>query len=132
MVRALASARDAMAPHDVMADCPSQNRVRVASARVSYYQPNMLRPGPAIVFGGLAVAVLDGLDALIFFGLRGATPSRVFQGVAAGLLGRAAFDGGMSTTALGLGLHTFIAIAIVATYFVVSRRARLLTRRPVL
>jgi uncharacterized membrane protein YagU involved in acid resistance len=93
-----------------------------------------LSPARAIVLGTLAVGVLDALDAVVFFGLRSAVPPiRIFQSIAAGLLGRAAaFQGGLGTAALGVGLHFCIAFAIVATYFVVSRRLRILTDRPVI
>jgi hypothetical protein len=86
----------------------------------------------AILFGGLAVGVLDGLDAVIAYGLLGAAPHRVFQGVAAGLLGRESFRGGPATAVLGLALHFVIAFAVVAAYVAVSRRLESLWRRPVL
>jgi hypothetical protein len=86
----------------------------------------------SFVYGGLTVGVLDILDAFIFFGYRGATPIRILQSIAAGLLGRASFQGGMATAALGLVLHFVIAFGIVATYFAVARAVPLLTRRPFL
>lgn len=52
-----------------------------------------LSPARAIVYGGLVVGTLDILDAVIFFGLwRGVAPIRIFQSIASGLLGRAAFQ----------------------------------------
>jgi hypothetical protein len=91
-----------------------------------------LSPARAIVLGTLVVGVLDGLDAVLFFGLRSAVPPiRIFQSIAAGLLGRAAFQGGLGAAALGVCLHFFIAFVIVGTYYVVSRRARILTDRAV-
>jgi len=87
----------------------------------------------AIVYGTLVVGTLDALDAVVFFGLRsGATPIRIFQSIAAGLLGRASFQGGLGTAALGVCLHFFIAFVIVTIYHVASRRARILTDRPVM
>src|SRR5205085_1298088 len=87
----------------------------------------------AILFGTLAVGTLDALDAIVFFGLRsGAQPLRIFQGIASGLIGPAARQGGLKTAALGVALHYTIAFGIVLTYFLVSRRARLLTRHPVI
>ena len=69
----------------------------------------------------------------MFFGLRsGAQPIRIFQGIASGLIGPAARQGGLKTAALGVFLHYFIAFGIVTTYFLVSRRVRLLTRHPVI
>jgi hypothetical protein len=87
----------------------------------------------AIVYGGLVVGVLDALDAIVVFGLlRGATPIRIFQGIAAGLLGRATFQGGTRTALLGLAIHFFIAFSIVTTYYLASRSFPILGRRPVL
>lgn len=86
----------------------------------------------AILSGALIVALLDGLYAIILFALRGVTPDRVFQGIAAGVLGRDAFRGGMATAALGLALHVFIALVVVATYLAMSLRLRALHTRPVL
>ncbi len=90
--------------------------------------------GPqAILYGTLVVGTLDALDAIVFFGLRsGAQPIRIFQGIASGLLGPAARQGGLPAAALGVALHYFIAFGIVLAYFLVSRRARLLTRHPVI
>lgn len=85
----------------------------------------------AILLGTLAVGVLDGLDAVIFFGLRGVPAIRCFQAIASGLLGRAAFSGGVPTLLLGLLLHFFIACGIVSTYYVASGRLAVLTRRPI-
>jgi hypothetical protein len=93
----------------------------------------MMRPmssGRAIALGGLAVGVLDLADALIFFGLRGAAPMRICQSIAAGLLGRAAFQGGWSTAALGVALHFLIATIIVAVLVIASRWMPPLARRP--
>jgi len=90
----------------------------------------MWTPARALLLGGLTVGVLDGLDALVFFGLRGVTPVRLFQGIASGLLGRSAFSGGMPAALLGVLLHFFIAFAVVATYHVAARRLRELTVRP--
>ena len=86
----------------------------------------------AIVYGGLAVGILDGLYAVVVWALRGVKPDRVFQGVAAGLLGRESFEGGLPTALLGLLLHFFIAFCVAAVYVLASRRWDVLTRRPVI
>jgi hypothetical protein len=86
----------------------------------------------AVLYGTLVVGTLDALDAIVFFGVRsGAQPIRIFQSIAFGLIGPAARTGGLKTAALGVFLHYFIAFGIVLTYFLVSRRVRLLTRHPV-
>jgi len=91
-----------------------------------------LSPARAIAHGGLTVGVLDGLDAVVFFGLRsGATPLQIFKGIAAGLLGReVARVGGLPTALLGLVFHFAIATTIVAVFYLFSRRFPFLTRRP--
>ncbi len=89
-------------------------------------------PIQAIVYGGLVVGTLDLLDAFIFFGLRGATPIRILQSIASGLLGRDAFKGGMAVGALGAFLHYFIAFAIVIVYFLAARWLPDLVARPFL
>ena len=87
----------------------------------------------AVLSGTLVVGTLDALAAVVFFGLRsGAQPIRIFQGIASGLIGPAARQGGLETAALGVALHYLIACGIVLTYFLVSRRVRLLTRDPVI
>ena len=91
-----------------------------------------LAPGRAIVCGGLVVGSLDAIDALVYFGFRGASPSRIFQSIASGLLGRSAYDGGLGTVFLGVALHFFIAFSIVGWYYVASRGIRVMIRRPVL
>lgn len=85
-----------------------------------------------ILYGALAVGVLDLLDALVFFGLRGVAPILIPQSIASGVLGRAAYDGGLGTAAFGVLLHFFIAFGIVTTYVLVSRRFPALARRPFL
>ena len=72
----------------------------------------------------------DGLDAVTFFGLRGVSPLRIFQGIASGLLGRASFQGGLPAAVLGVLLHFTIALTIVTVYYLASRRVPALARRP--
>jgi hypothetical protein len=89
-----------------------------------------MSPVLAVALGALTVGFLDALDAIVFFGARGVAPGRIFQAIAAGLLGRASFQGGISTVALGIVLHFTVASLIVTVYFVASRRFRVLVRYP--
>ncbi|MGH9880414.1 MAG: hypothetical protein ACRD6N_03175 [Pyrinomonadaceae bacterium] len=74
-----------------------------------------------IVLGGLVVAILDGLFAFTFYGLiLGIQPLRIFQGVAAGLLGSESFSGGVKTFLLGLLLHFVVATCIATVYYLAS------------
>ena len=83
-----------------------------------------------LIYGTLIVAVLDALDAVVFFGLRGVAPVRIFQSIASGVLGRTAFGSGLPAAALGGLLHVFIAFGIVSTYYFVSRRVHHLRSHP--
>ena len=59
-------------------------------------------PLTVILVAGLVCGTLDALSASLVSALFGATPVRVFQGIASGLRGRSAFQGGVSTALLGL------------------------------
>jgi hypothetical protein len=92
-----------------------------------------LTPAQALLCGTLTVGTLDILDAFLFFyGYREVSPIRILQSIASGLLGRASFQGGIPTAALGLLLHFFIAFMIVLTYWLASRRMPSLARHPLL
>ena len=76
--------------------------------------PNLLL---RLVRAGVATAVLDGLfsSALAAF-VYGSTVVRLWQGVASTVLGPAAFDRGMRTVAIGLGMHVGIAFTWSAVF----------------
>ncbi|HZM98401.1 MAG TPA: hypothetical protein VFB70_03360 [Pyrinomonadaceae bacterium] len=85
-----------------------------------------------ILAGGLVAGTLDIAYACVFWGLKaGTSPERIFQSVAAGLLGRDSFKGGIATAALGLFLHYFIAISMSVAYYLVARRWTTLREKPV-
>jgi uncharacterized membrane protein YagU involved in acid resistance len=87
----------------------------------------------AILLGTLVVGTLDALDAVVFFGLRnGTTPTRIFQSIAAGLLGRASFSAGLHSAALGVILHFVVAFGIATTYILASATVPILRRRWIL
>jgi len=91
-----------------------------------------MRTARAVFAGGLVVGILDGLDALIFFGIRsGARPIRIFQSIASGLLGKASFSGGVPTALLGVLCHFTVATSIVTVYVLASRKLKLLTQHAV-
>ncbi len=86
-----------------------------------------------ILYGGLVVGILDGLFALVFYGLiLGVKPFRIFQSVASGLLGRASYDGGMRTFLFGILLHFVVASCIAAVYYLASLKLPVLIRHAVL
>lgn len=95
----------------------------------------LLRPSAfgTIVCGGLAVGVLDFLDATIFFPLwYGIRPISVWWSVASGLIGRdRAINGGLKTALLGLLLHFLIATIMAAVFYGASLLLPTLIRHPV-
>jgi len=90
-------------------------------------------PFLAIFWGGLACGVFDITQACIAWGIQNQVPPmRIFQSVAAGLLGRSASQGGVKTAALGLTLHFFIAFSWAALYYLASRRIGFMTESPII
>lgn len=90
------------------------------------------RGAAALVAGaGLLAGALDIAYACAYWAVKNGTPpSRIFQSVAAGLLGSAAFSGGPATAALGLTLHFGIAMTIAVVYYAAARNRTVLWRRP--
>jgi hypothetical protein len=99
--------------------------------------PNESTSGPraieSIVAGGIAVALLDAANAVLFwYFYRGTEPHVIFQSIAAGLYGRASFSGGMTTAWIGALLHCVIAFGVATTYYLGCLATPLLYRRAVL
>ena len=94
--------------------------------------PRQSSPLRLVLAGGLVAGTLDITYACVFWALKAdLPPTRIFQSVAAGLLGKASFEGGTATAALGLGLHYFIACSMAVAYYLVARRVPPLRERPV-
>lgn len=77
---------------------------------------------PAILTAGLVCGALDITAALVVSGQFGLKPQPLLQGIAAGLLGESAFEGGYLTAALGLACHFIIAFSAAAVFYAVSRK----------
>jgi hypothetical protein len=91
-----------------------------------------LGPWMVIALGGLVAGTIDISYACLFWAIKaGVLPPRIFQSVAAGLLGRqAAIGGGAATAALGLALHFFIATTVAFVFYAAARYAPALWQRP--
>jgi hypothetical protein len=87
-----------------------------------------------IVVGGLAIAVLDFIDASTFFPLYyGITFQQVWWGPASGIVGRDAVRaGGWNTALLGILMHFIVAFCIAAVYFLLTRVIPLVLRHPII
>ena len=79
------------------------------------------QPFPVIVWGGLAAAVLDTLDALVAYGLLGKNPVQVLQYVASGAFGVKSYQGGLLTAGAGAVFHFFIAFVVAAIFYLGCR-----------
>jgi hypothetical protein len=70
----------------------------------------------AVLVGGMIAGSLDLTSAFISYGWG------VPRGIAAGLLGPSARQGGVGTYILGICLHFFIALSAAAVYSIASRK----------
>ena len=83
----------------------------------------------AILRGGALCGALDITAAFVVYsGFYGVPPVLILQGIASGLLGSIAFDGGYAVALLGLLLHFFIAFMATFVYVLLSRWVRLLVQ----
>jgi hypothetical protein len=74
-----------------------------------------------LLLSGAVVALLDGVFAVVLYVyiVPVTTAGRIFQGIAAGLLGReAALAGGARTVAIGLLLHCTVAYSWTTIYYI--------------
>src|SRR5438094_9097049 len=85
----------------------------------------------AIASAGMVAGILDITSAFVLAGLKGVGPIRVLQGVARGLLGQQALEGGLATAGLGLAIHFSIAFAAASVFYTASRRFTFLTQHAV-
>lgn len=71
-----------------------------------------------ILLTGISVGIIDGLAAMILTLARsGRSPVIVFQYIASGILGNAAFTDGGAATLLGVFCHFFISLTWSAVFF---------------
>src|SRR6478752_10151573 len=103
----------------------------MASETVAVGRPSAFH---TIVFGGLAIGILDFIDASTFFPLYyGITFQQVWWGPASGIIGReAARAGGWNTALFGILMHFVVAFCIATVYYLFSRNISYLVRHPVI
>jgi uncharacterized membrane protein YagU involved in acid resistance len=90
-----------------------------ATSTPSNYQSPAFR---YVLLGGFLAGLADTIYPTVKTVMAGKPWFSPWKGVASGLLGKAASDGGMEMVALGLALHYFICIsAAVLLYLLVSR-----------
>jgi uncharacterized membrane protein YagU involved in acid resistance len=86
----------------------------------------------AVLVGGSIAGTLDILFAISFAAYNGVPPAGLLQTVASGLLGNAAFSGGIPIAALGLLLHFLMSYLWAGIFVVAARRLPSLVRQPML
>lgn len=86
----------------------------------------------AILLGGLVAGAVDITYALVATGSRGIPPQRLFQFIAAGIMGKDAFDGGLPTAILGGVLHFVMTTIMAAVFVFASRIVPMLLRWPLI
>jgi uncharacterized membrane protein YagU involved in acid resistance len=89
-----------------------------------------LSPIRFIGVGSLAAGVIDLVYAIAFNSRAGVPAVVIPQSVASGLLGVDAFRGGWVSAAFGVALHFGILFVAAGSYFLASRKVRVLTTRP--
>src|SRR5215831_15595427 len=76
-----------------------------------------------ILYAGAIVGALDITAAFIQTHIEfGLTPMRVLKGLAGGLLGRGAYQGGFAVAAFGLTIQFTIALIVVTVFYLLTRR----------
>ncbi len=86
-----------------------------------------------VMFAWLLAGTLDIATAVFYYvGPSSARAERLLQGIASGVLGASAFDGGVATALLGLALHYLIALIWTLVFVVAFRTLRPLRHRLVL
>jgi uncharacterized membrane protein YagU involved in acid resistance len=74
-----------------------------------------------IVPAGLICAATDISYVIVLVWSKGGNPLRMLQGIAYSVIGKATYEGGVATMALGLALHIGVALMAATIYFVLYR-----------
>ena len=81
------------------------------------------------IAAGIAAAVIEMVVVLPIQEFLGASPVVVFQSIASGALGKAAFHEGLAAAGLGVGVHLFISLVAAGVYVLGALRWPALLRR---
>jgi hypothetical protein len=85
--------------------------------------------GARLVRAGLLTALVDGtFSSVLAAGFYGSSVARLFQGVAATLLGPSALDGGAATALVGVLMHVGVAFGWSAVFLLLHARSAALRR----
>jgi uncharacterized membrane protein YagU involved in acid resistance len=90
-----------------------------------------MRTIAAIFIGGGIAGALDITYAMTAYALKGIKPIVILQSVASGVQGAQAYQGGVPSAALGLGLHFFMTALMAFVYVLASTVFPIMNARPV-
>ena len=82
-----------------------------------------------ILLGGFFAGLADFIYPTVKTVMSGGSWMRPWKGVASGLLGQAARDGGLEMVALGVALHFFICLSGAALLYLLVSRVKVLPRQ---
>ena len=88
----------------------------------------MKRSLKRLIVAGVVTGITDGLFASVQSVLRGSTVTRLWQGVAATLLGKTAFDGGTRTALIGVAMHFGVAFFWSAVFILIVTQSAAIRR----
>ena len=109
---------------------PMTTRTAPTQSRLAAPKRGALR---TILFAWIVTGTLDVGTAVTYYPLTAnVTARQILQGIASGVLGAQAFQGGNATAALGLGLHYLIAFIWTVFFYFLASNIRALTRRPLI
>jgi hypothetical protein len=97
-----------------------------ATTTTPNYQNHALR---GILLGGFLAGLADTIYPTVKTVMAGKPWFSPWKGVASGLVGKAAGDGGMEMVALGLALHYFICISAAALLYLLVSRVKFVPRQ---
>ena len=104
----------------------------MTGASASAVSLRVLSVGAGLALATLVAGTLDIAYAIVTSGFRGVAPMVIWQSVASGALGKAAYDGGLATAVLGGAFHYFIIACFATAYYLLSRRWPQFVERPLL
>ncbi len=99
------------------------------SRAVSMEKPSASK---AILWAWLIAGTLDITSAVVHSAVLGRTAIQMLQGIASGILGPAASEGGLGSAALGLAIHFLIAFTATIIFYLASRKLKFMVRQPIL
>lgn len=95
---------------------------------VSMEKPSASR---AILWAGLIAGITDISSAVVHTLILGRSPAGMLRGIASGILGPDAGNGGWGTAAFGLAIHFLIAYTATTIFYLASRKLKFMVRQPV-